>query len=195
MVLDSSVSFYVKNDVSFRRHPNPGSSFPMETQLCFQLYPARCLCARTAGRGCHVCFGGFEASQFTNSFALTLEIMCFLVTPQSSWSNVLQWQRTCSWVIFFNIMVNCPLTLAKPGFLLCPMGFEYLDKETLTCGHIISFSSYVSLNNFILICSTVLNLHEASPKIQGVTSIPIMVIWIWWMPACLMVSAQLKACL
>lgn len=30
------------------------------------------LCARTAVRGCHVCFGVFEVSQLTRIFALTL---------------------------------------------------------------------------------------------------------------------------
>ena len=49
------------------------------------------------------------------------------------------------------------------------------------------------LNHFILICSTVLHLHETSPKIQSDTSIPIMLIWIQWILSCLMVSAELKA--
>lgn len=49
------------------------------------------------------------------------------------------------------------------------------------------------LNHFILICSTLLHLHETSPKIQGDTSIPIMLIWIQQVLASLMVSAELKA--
>jgi len=32
--------------------------------------------ARNAVSGCHVCFGGFEASQLTNIFALTLQVVC-----------------------------------------------------------------------------------------------------------------------
>lgn len=49
------------------------------------------------------------------------------------------------------------------------------------------------LNNFFSVCSMVLHLHETSPKIQGDTSSPMMLIWIQGTLTCLMVSAELKA--
>lgn len=53
--------------VSDKRLPLPG----------MVLLAGQMLCARTAVRGCHGCFGGFEASQLTNNFAFTLQATCF----------------------------------------------------------------------------------------------------------------------
>lgn len=102
----------------------------------------------------------------------------FPLICQSNWGNTLQQRWACSWVFLFHIVVNCSLTLAKHGFLLCPMRFKYLDTDSsilnkkyiYTKRYLFGDIPYLCLpthllNHSISIYSTVLHLHETSPKI------------------------------